>query len=87
MPGENLYQSYGFYQMPLGCGFWVYKWHAHHPYDWGKVLNELETKYKFRHLDVWTGERGDEWPNLMIFKDTKGRIRPIMIDLEDYELL
>jgi len=55
--------------------------------DWGKVLDELERKYKFRHLDVWNGERGDDWQNLMVVKDKEGRDRPIVIDLEDYELL
>ena len=26
----------------------------------------LEKTYRFRHLDVWTGERGDDWQNLMV---------------------
>ena len=55
--------------------------------DWRNVLDELERKYRFRHLDVWTGERGDDWQNLMVIRDGKGGDRPIVIDLEDYELL
>ena len=54
--------------------------------DWGMVLDELETKYKFRHLDVFTGERGSDWRNLMTVYDGKGKYHPIVIDLEDYEI-
>lgn len=38
--------------------------------DWGRELDELERKYKFRHLDIWNGERGDYGQNLM------GRVVP-----------
>ena len=55
--------------------------------DWGEVLDTLEQEHKFRHLDVWMGDRGDDWRNLMVIQDQKGRDRPIVIDLEDYELL
>ena len=55
--------------------------------DWADVLELLEKKYRFRHLDVWTGERGDDWQNLMVLKDDAGAVRPIVTDLEDYEIL
>ena len=55
--------------------------------DWGMVLDELETKYKFRHLDVFTGERGSDWRNLMTVYDGKGKYHPIVIDLEDYKII
>ena len=56
--------------------------------DWANVLELLEKKYRFRHLDVWTGDRGDDWQNLMVLKDDDGgAVRPIVIDLEDYEIL
>ena len=55
--------------------------------DWADVLELLEKKYRFRHLDVWTGERGDDWHNLMVLKDDAGAVRPIVIDLEHYEIL
>lgn len=49
------------------------------------VLDELETKYKFCHLDVFTGEQGSDWQNLMALYDEKGRHNPIVFDLEYYE--
>lgn len=56
--------------------------------DWANVLELLEKNHHFRHLDVWRGERGDEWRNLMVLKDDDGgMVRPIVIDLEDYEIL
>ena len=57
------------------------------PQDWAGVLEKLEKNYRFRHLDVWTGERGDDWRNLMVIRDKDGVDRPIVIDLEDYEIL
>ena len=30
------------------------------PEGWAKVLEQLEKKFGFHHLDVWTGERGDD---------------------------
>lgn len=55
--------------------------------DWADVLDALEKKHRFRHLDVWTGERGDDWRNLMVLKDGEGVLHPIVIDLEHYEIL
>ena len=55
--------------------------------DWVNVLDELEKKYRFRHLDVWAGERGDKWRNLMMIQDDEGVDHPIVIDLEDHEIL
>jgi len=54
--------------------------------DWAMVLDELGTKRKFRHLDVFTGARGSDWQNLMAVCDEKGRYHPIVIGLEDYEI-
>lgn len=57
------------------------------PQDWAGVLEKLEKKYRFRHLDVWTGERGADWRNLMVIRDKDGVDHPIVIDLQDYEIL
>lgn len=57
------------------------------PQDWAEVLEKLEKKYRFRHLDVWTGERGADWRNLMVIRDKDGVDHPIVIDLQDFEIL
>ena len=48
---------------------------------------ELEEKYGFRHLDVDGDERGPFLQNRMVLRDDTGRTQPIIIDLEEYELL
>ena len=55
--------------------------------DWDDVLQELEEKYGFRHLDVNGCERGPSFQNRMVLRDPSGCTHPIVIDLEDYELL
>lgn len=56
--------------------------------DWDDVLLELEEKYGFRHLDVDSSERGPGLRNRMTLRDDNtGCTQPIVVDLEEYELL
>jgi hypothetical protein len=55
--------------------------------DWDYTLLELEKKYGFRHLDVDGFGRGPGLHNRMILRDGTGLARPIVIDLEEYELV
>ena len=55
--------------------------------DWDDALFELEEKYGFRHRDVDGSERGPGLQNRMILRDDIGCAQPIIIDLEEYELV
>ena len=57
-----------------------------HPEEWYSVVEELEEKFRFRHLDVFTGDR-DEMRNLMVLRREDGSEQKVVIDLEEYELL
>ena len=46
--------------------------------DWAYVLDVLEKIHRIWHLD---------WDDLVVLKDDEGVVRPIVIDLEDYEIL
>ena len=54
--------------------------------DWDHVLRELEEKHGFHHLDVDGSDRGASLQNPMIIRDNSGGVRPIIIDLEEFEL-
>jgi hypothetical protein len=56
--------------------------------DWDSVLCELEAKYGFRHLDMDPPNVRCSFHNRMMLRDNDtGRLRPIVIDLEHYELV
>jgi hypothetical protein len=55
--------------------------------DWDSVLLKLEEEYGFCHLDVGCRGRGWGLYNRMMLRDDTGELRPIVIDLEDYELV
>jgi hypothetical protein len=56
--------------------------------DWDSVLLQLEEEFGFIHLDVDCGDRGLGLYNRMMLRDDEtGELRPIVIDLEEYQLV
>jgi hypothetical protein len=49
--------------------------------DWDEVVEKLAREHKFRHLDLWDNR------NLMMLRDGNDIRRPVVIDLEEFEIL
>ena len=55
--------------------------------EWDSVLEELEKPYGFYHLDMEPPGRNPFHNRMMLRDKDTDRLQPIVIDLEDYELL